>query len=80
MSNVIFPPMSERKQKCHSASQSRLFLEKTHEFRASLNTILMSVELLADGEAQTEEERQAYLGFIRTATEHMQQLLDESME
>ncbi|USR92472.1 hypothetical protein NEA10_07075 [Phormidium yuhuli AB48] len=59
-------------------SQSPFPNEQTHEFRTSLNTILMSLELLTD-DSLDEEERQSYLNFIREAAERMKDVLDKSL-
>lgn len=59
-------------------SQSQFPNEQTHEFRTSLNTILMSIELLND-DGLDEEERQSYLNFIREAAEQMKRILDKSL-
>ncbi|MCC5900222.1 MAG: hypothetical protein JJU32_20215 [Phormidium sp. BM_Day4_Bin.17] len=66
-------PMTEPPQ-----SQSQFPNEQTHEFRTSLNTILMSIELL-DDDGLDEEERQSYLNFIREAAEQMKRILDKSL-
>jgi|GEM_PF-2525660 len=57
--------------------QSELPLEQTHEFRNSLNTIFMSLELLKD-DSIDDEERQSYLNFIRAAAEQMKTILDQA--
>jgi signal transduction histidine kinase len=57
--------------------QSEFPLEQTHEFRSSLNTIFMSLELLKD-DSIDEEERQSYLNFIRAAAEQMKTILDQA--
>ncbi|MFO8039756.1 MAG: hypothetical protein R6U67_09940 [Sodalinema sp.] len=57
--------------------QSDFPLEHTHEFRSSLNTIFMSLELLKD-DTIDEEERQSYLNFIRAAAEQMKTILDQA--
>lgn len=55
---------------------SRPLLQHAADVRTSINTILMSVELLADEENCDAEERRHYLEFIRSAAETMQQFLD----
>ncbi|MGC9504803.1 histidine kinase dimerization/phospho-acceptor domain-containing protein [Baaleninema sp.] len=60
----------------HSNADSESFKELSHEFRSSLNTILMSVELLEDDDTD-EEECQSYLEFIRTAAEEIDRRLAE---
>lgn len=58
-------------------SQSEFPLEQTHEFRSSLNTIFMSLELLKD-DSIDDEERQSYLNFIRAAAEQMKGILEQT--
>ncbi|MBO9997525.1 MAG: hypothetical protein J7641_00735 [Cyanobacteria bacterium SID2] len=52
----------------------------SHEFRTSLNTILMSVELLETSDEQTPEEREHYHQQIRVAAQHMSNLLNEALD
>ncbi|MDC0831569.1 hypothetical protein AY599_26935 [Leptolyngbya valderiana BDU 20041] len=63
-----------------SATDRESFLELSHEFRASLNTILMSVDLLEDDDSSDESERQSYLEFIRTAAEDIDRRLEEQIK
>ncbi|MBO9997519.1 MAG: hypothetical protein J7641_00705 [Cyanobacteria bacterium SID2] len=68
--------MSDFRSRQNTLTADFPFLERSHEFRASLNTILMSVELLADEEGvEDESERRHYLDFIRSAADRMNQLL-----
>jgi signal transduction histidine kinase len=66
-----------------SELKARFFTLMSHEFRTSLNTILMSVELLdtEDGEdGEDSEERAHYHQQIKLAAEHMRNLLNEALE
>ena len=64
-----------------SALKAHFFTLMSHEFRTSLNTILMSVELL-EGEDYpgSEEERAHYRQQIKVAAEHMRNLLNEALD
>ncbi|MDY6937976.1 MAG: histidine kinase dimerization/phospho-acceptor domain-containing protein [Cyanobacteriota bacterium] len=64
-----------------SALKAHFFTLMSHEFRTSLNTILMSVELLeGDDYPSSEEERAHYRQQIKVAAEHMRNLLNEALE
>lgn len=63
-----------------SELKARFFTLMSHEFRTSLNTILMSVELLETEEGEEPDERAHYHQQIKLAAEHMRNLLNEALE
>lgn len=63
-----------------SELKAHFFTLMSHEFRTSLNTILLSVDLLeSEAEQQEGEDRDRYLQQIRVCAEHMRNLLNESL-
>jgi signal transduction histidine kinase len=63
-----------------SELKARFFTLMSHEFRTSLNTILMSVELLDAEEGEDTDDRAHYHQQIKLAAEHMRNLLNEALE
>ncbi|HIK32143.1 MAG TPA: hypothetical protein IGS17_12685 [Oscillatoriales cyanobacterium M59_W2019_021] len=63
-----------------SELKARFFTLMSHEFRTSLNTILMSVELLETEDGEDPEDRAHYQQQIKLAAEHMRNLLNEALE
>jgi signal transduction histidine kinase len=63
-----------------SELKARFFTLMSHEFRTSLNTILMSVDLLEVEDGEHEDDRAHYHQQIKLAAEHMRNLLNEALE
>ncbi|MGB3239178.1 MAG: histidine kinase dimerization/phospho-acceptor domain-containing protein [Geitlerinemataceae cyanobacterium] len=63
-----------------SELKARFYTLMSHEFRTSLNTILMSVELLEVEDGEQEDDRSHYHQQIKLAAEHMRNLLNEALE
>ncbi len=85
--SLIYPTQSITMQPLSGSSKdlselkARFFTLMSHEFRTSLNTILMSIELLeAEEVSGSDEERAHYRQQIKVAAEHMRNLLSEALE